>query len=143
MMPKPSLVPLLKIADQRGELYCCEHRVGSNFPFDIKRMFYIKNVPFHVSRGGHAHFHCHQFITAAAGRVMVRTNNGTEKEEFLLVQPSPGLYIPPMVWCQLNFSEDAVCIVMASELYSEADYIRTYDQFLAEADRFVVEEVKK
>ena len=136
LKPQPSLVPLLSVLDSRGELYCCEHRAGSDFPFDIKRMLCIKKVPFFITRGGHAHFCCHQLIMAVSGKIMVRTDNGTEKDDFLLTRPSHGLYIPPMVWAEQTYSEDAVSIVMASDIYDEADYIRTYDRFLEELNRF-------
>jgi hypothetical protein len=132
MKPDPVLVRLACVADPRGELYWFEKGNGSDFPFEVKRVFYIKSVPLFTSRGGHAHRWCHQLITPAVGRLRVRTDNGEIREEFVMCDSHFGLYVPPMVWCELEFSEDAMCLVLASEHFDEDDYIRKYDIFLRE-----------
>lgn len=132
MKPEPILVRLSCVADLRGELYWFESGNGSDFPFKIKRVFYIKNVPLFTFRGGHAHRQCHQLITPAAGRIRVRTDNGETKGEFVMCDSHLGLHVPPMVWCELEFSEDAVCLVLASDHFGEDDYIRKHDIFLKE-----------
>lgn len=132
MRPEPVLMRLDCFADLRGELYWFEKSGSSNFPFEIKRVFYIKNVPLFTPRGGHAHRRCHQLITPAAGRIRVRTDNGEAGEEFVMCDSHLGLHVPPMVWCELEFSEDAVCLVLASDHFGEGDYIRKHDSFLKE-----------
>jgi hypothetical protein len=129
MSPKKcKIIELPKILDRRGNLTfieSCQH-----IPFDIKRVYYLYDVPGGASRGGHAHRHLQQFIIAASGSFTVLTDNGYEKEEYYLNRSYYGLYIPIMTWREIeNFSSGSVCLVLASEIYDENDYIRDYHEF--------------
>lgn len=102
-------------------------------PFDIKRVFYLYDIPGGESRGAHAHRTCHQFLIAAAGSFEVLMDDGKVKRQVLLNQPYMGLYIPPMIWAsEVNFSSGAVCLVLTSHLYDAGDYIRDYATYLNE-----------
>ena len=120
---------LRNVEDMRGSLSVAE--LGKDVPFDAKRFFLVYDVPSREVRGEHAHLACKQFMVVVKGSVRVVADDGTNREEFLLDQPSQGLYLPPMVWgIQYRYSSDAVLLVMASEHYDEADYVRDYDSFL-------------
>ena len=100
-------------------------------PFDIKRIYYLYDVPGGNSRGGHAHKDLYQIMIALSGSFSVTLDDGTLKRSFLLNQPYQGLLIPPGLWRDLdNFSSGSICMVLASELYDEEDYFRDYNQFL-------------
>lgn len=100
-------------------------------PFDIKRIYYLYDVPGGNSRGGHAHKDLYQIMIALSGSFSVTLDDGTLKRSFLLNQPYQGLLIPPGLWRDLdNFSSGSICMVLASELYDEDDYFRDYDHFL-------------
>nr|WP_196780528.1 FdtA/QdtA family cupin domain-containing protein [Roseovarius gahaiensis] len=122
---------LPKIEDARGNLTFVE---GDNhIPFDIKRVYYLYDVPGGSHRGAHAHRNLHQFMIAMSGSFDVTLTDGHEAKTFHLNRSYFGLYICPMMWRYLdNFSSGAVCMVMASARYDEADYIRDYDTFLKE-----------
>jgi dTDP-4-dehydrorhamnose 3,5-epimerase-like enzyme len=125
---KCKILELPKIPDRRGNLTFIE--AGRHIPFEIKRVYYLYDVPGGASRGGHAHRHLEQFIIAASGSFTVCTDNGHEKEEFYLNRSYYGLYIPTMTWREIeNFSSGSVCLVLASELYDAEDYIRDYKEF--------------
>lgn len=99
-------------------------------PFDIKRIYYLYDVPSGESRGAHAHKELHQIIIAASGSFDVMVDDGSIKRVFSLSRPFFGLYMPPGLWRDLNnFSSGSICLVLASELYSERDYIRDYKEF--------------
>jgi len=99
-------------------------------PFSIKRIFYLYGIPKNALRGGHAHKSLHQFAIAATGSFDVTVDDGHEKKTFHLDRPDHGLYIPPMIWDELeNFSPGSLCLVLASDHYDEADYIRDYEAF--------------
>ena len=122
-------IDLPKIADARGNLTFVEG--GGLVPFDIKRVFYLYDVPGGADRGGHALKRCHQFLIAISGSFDVIASEGGEKQRFHLNRSYYGLYLPPMVWREMdNFSSGSVCLVLASERYSEADYYRDHDEFL-------------
>jgi len=125
------LIELPKIEDARGNLTFVE---GDNhIPFDIKRVYYLYDVPGGSHRGAHAHRNLHQFMIAMSGSFDVTLTDGHEEQTFHLNRSYFGLYICPMMWRYLdNFSSGAVCMVMASARYDEADYIRDYDTFLKE-----------
>ena len=126
--PKCKILELPKIPDRRGNLTFIEAR--GHIPFEIKRVYYLYDVPGGASRGGHAHRRLEQFIIAASGSFTVYTDNGREKEEFYLNRSYYGLYIPTMTWREIrNFSSGSVCLVLASELYDAEDYIRDYKAF--------------
>lgn len=127
------IVDLPKISDPRGNLSFIEG--GQHIPFDIKRVYYLYDVPGGSDRGSHAHKKLHQFIVAMSGSFDVVLDDGKQKHRFHLNRSHYGLYVCPMMWRDLdNFSSGAVCMVLASEHYDEADYIRDYDQFFAAAE---------
>ena len=128
-LSKCRYINLPKISDPRGNLSFIEG--GQHIPFDIKRVYYLYDVPGGAYRGSHAHKQLHQFIIALSGSFDVELDDGENKEKFHLNRPYIGLYICPMMWRQLdNFSSGAVCMVLASENFDEEDYIRRYDDFL-------------
>ena len=128
------IVELPRIPDPRGNLTFVEG--GRHVPFDVKRVYYLYDVPGGASRGGHGHKALHQLVIAMAGSFDIILDNGTDAERFSLNRSYYGLYIPPMTWRELdNFSSGAVCLVLASEVYDEADYYRDYDAFLKDAGR--------
>jgi len=122
------IIELPKIVDQRGNLTFIEG--GRHIPFDPKRVYYLYDVPGGAARGGHAHRHLEQFIVAASGSFSVITDDGTTRKSFYLNRSYYGLYIPTMIWREIdNFSSGSVCLVLASHLYEENDYIRDHDEF--------------
>jgi UDP-2-acetamido-3-amino-2,3-dideoxy-glucuronate N-acetyltransferase len=125
-----SLHELKAITDPRGTLSVGEF--DRDLPFPPKRYFLVYEVPSEHTRGEHAHRVCHQFLICVRGRIAVATDDGRQRDEFILDRPNLGLHVPPMVWCtQYKYSPDAVLLVFASEHYDPADYIRDYDEFLA------------
>lgn len=124
------LIDLSKIIDpRRGNLTVVEQNI--DVPFEIKRAYWTYDVPSGESRGGHAHKQLQQLLVAMSGSFDVTLDNGQEKETVHLNHPYQGLLIPSMTWRTLeDFSSGAVCMVLASELYDEDDYIRNYEQFL-------------
>jgi dTDP-4-dehydrorhamnose 3,5-epimerase-like enzyme len=126
------LIELPKITDPRGNLSFIEG--GQQIPFDIKRVYYLYDVPGGSDRGSHAHKNLHQFIVAMSGSFDVVLDDGKEKKRFHLNRSYNGLYVCPMIWRNLdNFSSGSVCMVLASEYYSEVDYIRDYEDFIKQA----------
>lgn len=124
------LIDLPKISDPRGNLSFIEG--GQHIPFDIQRVYYLYDVPGGSDRGAHAHKNLHQFIVAMSGSFDVVLNDGTEMKRFHLNRSYYGLYVCPMMWRDLdNFSSGAVCMVLASSHYDEADYIRDYSNFIS------------
>ena len=120
---------LPKITDPRGNLTVAE---GLDIvPFDIKRAYWVYDVPGGGSRGGHAHKRLRQFVIAVSGSFHVTLDNGFERQTVLLNHPYQGLLIDTGIWRTLDdFSSGAVCLVLASEHYDEDDYIYDYDDFL-------------
>jgi dTDP-4-dehydrorhamnose 3,5-epimerase-like enzyme len=126
------IINLPKIEDRRGNLTFIEN--SSHIPFDIKRVYYIYDVPGGSVRGSHAHKQLHQFIVAVSGSFDVVLNDGRQKQRFQMNRSHNGLYVCPMIWRYLdNFSSGSVCLVLASEKYSEDDYIRNYKEFISAA----------
>jgi len=125
-----SLIDLPKIADPRGNLTFIE---GSrHVPFRIERVFYLYDVPGGAERGGHALRTCEQFLVAMSGSFDVILDDGYEKKRIQLNRSYHGLYIPPMVWREMdNFSSGAVCLALASTVYLANDYYSGYDEFRA------------
>ena len=100
-------------------------------PFEIKRVYYLYDVPGGAERGGHAHKNLHQLIIALSGSFDVLLDDGKGKKRFHLNRSYYGIYVCPMIWRELdNFSSASVCLVLASNLYEEADYYRDYQEFL-------------
>ena len=127
-----TLIELPKINDPRGNLTFLEG--GRHVPFEIKRVFYLYDVPTGEDRGAHAHKELHQFLICLAGSFDVSLDDGKEKKIVHLNRPWKGLHIPPMIWAsEINFDPGSVCLVLSSDYYSEADYYREYEEFLAAA----------
>jgi WxcM-like, C-terminal len=126
---KCRIVDLPKISDPRGNLTFIE---GScQVPFDIRRVYYLYDVPGGAERGGHAHKDLHQLIVAMCGSFDVVLDDGHAQKRFHLNRSYYGLYVCPMIWRELdNFSSGSVCLVLASNLYDESDYYRNYNEFL-------------
>ena len=123
------IIELPKIADPRGNLTFIEG--NSQIPFDIKRVYYLYDVPGGGERGGHAHKELSQLIIAMSGSFDVILDDGENKKRVHLNRSYQGLYVCPMIWRELdNFSSGAVCLVLASNLYSEEDYLRDKHDFM-------------
>ena len=123
------IIELPKIADPRGNLTFVEG--GRHIPFDIQRVYYLYDVPGGSERGGHAHRALSQLIVAMSGSFDIVLDDGINKQRFHLNRSYYGLYVCPMIWRELdNFSSGAVCMVLASNRYDEADYYRDYTEFL-------------
>ncbi len=104
---------------------------GVELPFELKRTFYIYDVPGGAERGGHSHYTCHEFIIAISGSFDVTVDDGNDKYTFTLNRPNQGLLVAPGIWRTLqNFSSGSVCLALASHHFDEKDYVREYDQFL-------------
>lgn len=124
-----SIIELPRIENRAGNITPVEGDV--NLPFCIKRVFYSYDIPGGEARGAHAHEECHQFLVAASGSFEVVLDDGRNKRTVLLNRPFYGLHIPPGIWAaEQGFSSGSICLVLASECYTEEDYIRDYDEFL-------------
>lgn len=116
-------------SDRKGNLTVVEN--GISIPFDVKRAYYLYDIPGGESRGSHAHKELSQLIIAASGSFRVTLDDGNVKRTFTLNRPYQGLYVKPGIWRDLDdFSSGAVCLVLASEVYDKEDYIRDYDEFI-------------
>lgn len=116
-------------SDRKGNISVVEN--NEIVPFEVKRTYYLYDVPGGESRGGHAHKELSQLIVAASGSFSVTLDDGNVRRTFLLNRPYQGLYVVPGIWRTLDdFSSGAVCLVLASHKYDEADYIRDYNEFL-------------
>lgn len=114
---------------RKGDISVVEN--GITVPFETKRVYYLYDVPGGVERGGHAHKQLKQLIVAVSGSFTVTLDDGSTKRSFTLNRPYMGLYVVPGIWRTLeDFSSGSVCLVLASEKYDSADYIRSYDQFI-------------
>jgi dTDP-4-dehydrorhamnose 3,5-epimerase-like enzyme len=123
------LIQLPKISDPRGNLTFLEN--SRHIPFDIKRVFFIYDIPSGQNRGAHAHQQLEQFIICLAGSLDVLVDDGSEQKTIHLNRPWMGLYVPPMVWAsEGNFDPGTTYLVLASDFYNESDYYRDYDEFL-------------
>jgi hypothetical protein len=123
------IIELPKITDPRGNLTVAE--AFTNVPFDIRRAYWVYDVPGGESRGGHAHKRLRQLVIAMSGSFTVTLDNGHEQQKYLLNHPWEGLLIETETWRTLDdFSSGAVCLVLASEPFEEDDYIYDYDEFL-------------
>ncbi len=126
-------------SDLRGKLTAGELQTTA-IPFSPKRWFLVYGVPSREIRGEHAHRECHQFLVCVHGSLHVAVDDGNNRAEVILDDPTIGIYIPPGVWgSQFRYDEDAVLLVLASHPYDSDDYIRDYGSFLAERDAFTVE----
>ncbi len=123
------LIQLPKIINLEGNLTSVNNTI--EIPFEIERIYYLFDVPSGESRGGHGHKYLEQIIIAVSGSFTVTIDDGKRKQSFLLNKPNIGLYMKPGIWRDLSdFSSGATCLVLASDPYDEADYIRDYKEFL-------------
>lgn len=123
-------IELPKISDARGNLTFIES--GRQVPFDFKRAYYLYDVPGGASRAGHAHKTLHQFLIAMSGSFDVLLDDGREQQIFHLNRSYYGLYIPPLLWREIdNFSSGSVCLSLVSDFFDESDYFRDYTEFRA------------
>jgi hypothetical protein len=124
-----AVIELPKITNRAGNITAMNN--GVNLPFDIRRVFYIYDIPGGERRGAHAHKECHQLIVAVSGSFEIELDDGATKRTLVLNRPHFGLHIPPGIWAaEKGFSSGSVCLVLASHLYEEEDYIRDYSNFL-------------
>jgi WxcM-like, C-terminal. len=134
MITKPSIynccvIELNKVHNRSGNLTSVEDNM--DIPFNVKRLYYLYDVPGGAERGGHAHKELHQLIVAASGCFDVVLDDGKNKKVVELNRPYFGLYVVPGIWRELiNFSSGAICLVLASEKYDVKDYIREYEVYL-------------
>ncbi|MBC8882663.1 WxcM-like domain-containing protein [Flavobacterium piscinae] len=123
------LIAIPKIPDTRGNLSVIEKDV---IPFEVKRVYYLYDVPAGAERGGHAHIQQKEFLIALSGSFDVILNDGTNTKTVTLNKPFEGLFITESIWRELkNFSSGSVCLVLASDVFEESDYIRDYQEFLS------------
>lgn len=123
------IIQLPRVLDKRGNLSVAEQY--NHVPFEIKRVYWLYDVPGGESRGSHAHKTLSQLIIAASGSFRVTLDDGKNRRSFFLNRPYQGLLVHPGLWRDLeDFSSGSVCMVLASEVYKEEDYIREYDEFL-------------
>ena len=124
------IISIPKIIDEegRGKLSVIEKSI---IPFEIKRVYYLYDVPSDAFRGGHAHKNLNQFMIALSGSFEVKIDDGSNNKKVMLNKPNKGLFIPSGIWREMdNFSAGAVCLVLASEFFDESDYFRDYNSFL-------------
>jgi dTDP-4-dehydrorhamnose 3,5-epimerase-like enzyme len=123
------IIELPRINDPRGNLTFIEG--GRHLPFEIKRVYYLYDVPGGSTRAGHGHKRLQQLVVAMSGSFDIELDDGREKRKFHLNRSHYGLYICPMIWRDIdNFSSGSVCMVLASDYYDESDYFRHYEDFL-------------
>jgi hypothetical protein len=123
------ILPLNKINNRDGNITIIEGEL--NVPFDVKRLYYLYDIPGGENRGGHAHRGLKQLIVAASGSFDVLLDDGINKKVVTLNRPNYGLLVVPGIWRELmEFSSGSICLVLASEVYSDDDYIRDYGEFL-------------
>ena len=122
-------IQLKQLGDERGDLVAIEPHI--DIPFDIKRVYYIYNLPESTSRGFHAHKELRQFLVCVSGSCKILIDDGLQKQEIVLNSGSQGLFMDVMMWHEMHdFTSDCVLLVLCSELYDEGDYIRNYNEFL-------------
>ncbi len=123
-----TIIELPKVQNPKGNLTVVSNNV--EVPFEVERIFYIYDIPGGSDRGAHAHKECHQFLCAASGSFEVELDDGKIKRTVVLNRPNYGLHIPPGIWAaEKGFSSGAICLVLASHLFDENDYLRNYDEF--------------
>jgi len=123
------IINLHKIHNLAGNIVSLENI--KNIPFEVKRIYYLYDVPMGSERGGHGHYELEQFIIAASGSFTFIIDDGMNKKEFFLNNPSKALYIKSGMWREIkNFSSGSICMVLASHKYQESDYIREYKEYL-------------
>jgi len=124
-----NVVELTKIHNPAGNITIIQN--GHQQPFNVRRIYYLYDVPSGSERGGHAHKALYQLIVAASGSFDVIIDDGRNKKIIQLNRPNYGLFVIPGIWREIvNFSSGAICLVLASEKYNDLDYLRNYDEFL-------------
>lgn len=123
------VLDITKVHDTRGNLSVIQ---GDSIPFEMKRVYYLYDIPSGGRRGGHSHKEQHEFLIALSGSFDVIVNDGKEQKTVTLNKPNIGLLIPKGIWRELeNFSSGSVCLVLASGLFDEDDYIREFDEYIS------------
>lgn len=123
------LVELPIVHNVNGSITVLENDL--NIPFSIKRVYYLYDIPMNSERGGHAHYELEQYILAASGSFTFVIDDGKNRKEVFLNHPNVALHIKPGIWREMkNFSSGSICLVLASSLYEEKDYIRDYQEFI-------------
>jgi dTDP-4-dehydrorhamnose 3,5-epimerase-like enzyme len=123
-----TLFYLPQIGDRKGHITSVNNSI--EIPFNIKRVFYLYDIPGGESRGAHAHKECHQFLVAVSGAFELLVDDGKTQRIIQLNQPNIGVHVPPGIWSsEINFSGGAVCLVLASHEYNENDYVREYEAY--------------
>ena len=136
MIEKCTIIDLPRINDPRGNLTFVE--ANRHVPFDIRRVYYLYDVPGGAERGGHAHKALHQLIIAMSGSFDIHLDDGCAKKTVHMNRSHYGLYVCPMIWRGIdNFSSGAVCMVLASDYYDELDYYREYKAFVNDAKKVI------
>jgi dTDP-4-dehydrorhamnose 3,5-epimerase-like enzyme len=129
MVPAHTLIGLPQRRDDRGTLTFGQQ--PDHLPFPLKRMFILSDIAPGANRGGHAHRQQHQLLVMASGSALVTIDDGATRNPVLLDKPELALHAPPMLWLDISdFSLGSVCLVLASDIYDEADYVRDYAEFL-------------
>ena len=124
-----SIINLSKIYNETGNITVIEN--GKNILFDVKRVYYLYDIPGGETRGGHAHYELEQYVIAASGSFDVILDDGKNRKTFTLNRPNLALHIVPGLWRELgNFSSGSICMVLASHKYDESDYVRNFSKFL-------------
>ena len=122
------LIELPVRSDPRGNLVFAQQ--GDHIPFPVKRIFYIYDVPAGASRAGHAHRAQHQCLIQLSGSCAVKIDDGARRSQIVLNSPRIALYVPPLTWLDIeSFSAGSICLVLASDVYTEADYVRDYREY--------------
>lgn len=123
------IVELPKIHNEAGNITILQN--NKDIPFDVQRIYYLYDVPMGSDRGGHGHYELQQYIVAASGSFTFVLDDGKNKKDFFLNDPSKALHIKPGIWREIKgFSSGSICLVLASHEYNERDYIRDYDEYL-------------
>lgn len=124
-----SIIDVSKVHNEAGNITVIEN--GINIPFDVKRIYYLYDIPGGEERGGHAHYELEQYLIAASGSFNVILDDGKNRKIVTLNRPNLALHIVPGLWRELdNFSSGSISLVLASHIYDEKDYIRDYNEFL-------------
>ncbi len=124
-----SIIDISKVQNEAGNITVIEN--GINIPFDVKRVYYLYDIPGGEARGGHAHYELEQYVIAASGSFDIILDDGKNRKIVTLSRPNLALHVVPGLWRELdNFSSGSISLVLASHIYDESDYIRDYEEFL-------------